>query len=121
MKNHSCNLQKAFLKHALPVIVQLLLDLAHDNGNDQVKYKIKYCCDHERHHGSLRTCDLLGNGKHLCYRYNESQRSILDQCDDFICHRRKDAFHYLRKDDPEKGLRLTLSQDLRSLVLSCGN
>ena len=88
-----------FLLRRLAVVIELLFDLLHDNGDDEIEDIVEHARDDERDHGGLRVGDLLGDGEHFHDGDHLRERRVFHERDDFIGDRGDDPLDDLREDD----------------------
>ena len=80
--------------------------------HQQVEYVIERPRYKQRNNRRLCRGDLLCDRKDFHIDEYKSQRRILYQRDDLICHRRKNLLDHLREDHFKKGLHPVVSQKL---------
>ena len=65
--------------------------MVHDDFYDAVHHIVENARRDERHYGHLRGREVLSHREHLGYGEHLCKRSVLNECDDFVRHRRQDA------------------------------
>ncbi len=110
-----------FLLRRLAVVIELLFDLLHDDGDDEIEDIVEHTRDDERNHGGLRVGDLLGDGEHFHDGDDLRKRRVFHECDDFIGDRGDDPLDDLWEDDFEERLAFGVAENGCGFILSDGN
>ena len=105
----------------LVVIIELFLQRAHSDLDQEVEAPVERCRNGKGHHAHLRGDKRLCGREHLGHANCEGKRRVLDERNYLVAHSRQDALDHLGQHDAEKRLHLGVAQNLGRFVLATRN